>query len=381
MCISRPFRFLSPHHSHCDWGANYIVVGRHALDGTEGEEIAVKEEVPHPDYNATTTNNDFRLIFLSETVAHDVELVTLDSSIQLSNELLVSNSCQLTVMGWGDTTASNDTFVKSNELMKIDVNLITNEACKQSSDGVNSYSEFPNEVTENMMCAKDSGKDSCQGDSGGPLVLKSSQGADIQVGVVSWGLWCADEYFPGVYARVSSAYNWIKNVTCMRSVSPPAYFECDNLEATATTIIVVETIVGVEIPSPSPTESTSHLASESPTTVATTTVTVTTDAPTAGSPATNSPITHSPAGSPITNSPITNSPITGSPITGSPTAGPTTTGSPITGSPIAGSPIAGPPTTSSPMAGSLTTNSKHELSRRGLSHHGLFQHGHSNGGV
>ncbi len=106
------------------------------MDGTEGEEIAVKEEVPHPDYNATTMNNDFRLIFLNKTVAHDLEFVTPDSSIQLSNELLESNSTQLTVMGWGDTTASDDTYVKSNELLKVDVNLITNEACKQSSDGV-----------------------------------------------------------------------------------------------------------------------------------------------------------------------------------------------------------------------------------------------------
>ncbi len=239
----------SAHKSHCNWGTNHIVVGRHALDGIKGEMITVKLEVPHPDYNGIA--NDFRLIFLSETVAHDVEFVKLDSSIQLSNELLESNSCQLTVIGWGDKNAADDIDDYSNELMEVDVNLITNEECEQSSDGVDSYQ---GQITENMMCAKDLGKDSCKGDSGGPLVLKRSQGEDVQMGVVSWGLGCADEDFPGVYARVSSAYNWIREVTCMRSVSPPAYFDCDELELSSAEL---PTYSPTKSPSLNPTASTS----------------------------------------------------------------------------------------------------------------------------
>ena len=73
-----------------------------------------------------------------------------------------------------------------------------------------------------MLCAMDFGKDLCQGDSGGLLVLKSSQGAHVQVGVVSWGLGCAHKDFLVVYSRVSSAYDWIRETTCRRSVSPPA---------------------------------------------------------------------------------------------------------------------------------------------------------------
>ena len=145
------------------------------------------------------------LIFLSETVTHYVKFVKLDSSIQLSNELLKSNSTQLTVMGWGDTNASEEVQEISNELMEVDVNLISNEECEQSSDGMGL--SYLDQIMENMMCAKDLGEDSCQGDSGGPLVLKSSQGADVQVGVVSWGYGCADEDFPGVYSRGSSAYD------------------------------------------------------------------------------------------------------------------------------------------------------------------------------
>ena len=175
------------------------------------------------------------LIFLNGTVTHDVEFVKLDSSVELSNEILETNSSQLTVIGWGDITASDSDFEMSNELMEVDINLITNEECERSSGTIDGIEmNYHGMITESMMCTMDFGEDSCQGDSGGPLVFKSGQGADVQVGVVSWGYGCAHEDFPGVYSRVSSAYDWIRELTCRRSVSPPADFGCDNLELSPT---------------------------------------------------------------------------------------------------------------------------------------------------
>ena len=56
-----------------------------------------KDEVWHPGYN-WTLDNDFMLIFLNRTVTHDVEFLKLDSSHLLLEELLQTNSNQLTVM-------------------------------------------------------------------------------------------------------------------------------------------------------------------------------------------------------------------------------------------------------------------------------------------
>ncbi|KAL3778011.1 hypothetical protein ACHAW5_003434 [Stephanodiscus triporus] len=139
-------------------------------------------------------------------------------------------------MGWGDTTASDDVLEISNVLMETEVNVIPNEECALSNGIINGQEwNYHDQITDNMLCAKDLGEDSCNGDSGGPLVLKGiMDGPDVQVGVVSWGYGCARKDFPGVYSRVSSAFDWIREVTCRRSVSPPADFDCDSLELSPT---------------------------------------------------------------------------------------------------------------------------------------------------
>lgn len=45
--------------------------------------------------------------------------------------------------------------------------------------------------------------------------------------MVSWGIGCASDDFPGVYARVSSAYGWIKDEVCKGSkYASDAGFDC-----------------------------------------------------------------------------------------------------------------------------------------------------------
>ena len=60
------------------------------------------------------------------------------------------------------------------------------------------------DVTPRMICAADTGKDSCQGDSGGPMIVHDNENGDDHysvVGVVSWGIGCAQADAPGVYGR------------------------------------------------------------------------------------------------------------------------------------------------------------------------------------
>lgn len=74
-------------------------------------------------------------------------------------------------------------------------------------------------MTDQMVCAKGEGTDACQGDSGGPLILSKPAGGPandqpLQVGIVSWGLDCADPNFAGVYTRISAVLPWILDAVC-----------------------------------------------------------------------------------------------------------------------------------------------------------------------
>ena len=48
-----------------------------------------------------------------------------------------------------------------------------------------------------------------QGDSGGPLVCRNEQNKLAVTGIVSVGLGCALEDYPGVYTRVANFRQWI----------------------------------------------------------------------------------------------------------------------------------------------------------------------------
>lgn len=63
-------------------------------------------------------------------------------------------------------------------------------------------------VTDNMFCAGEGREDSCRGDSGGPAVIDGNL-----VGIVSFGLECGSEEFPGVYTRVYVYRDWIAEKT------------------------------------------------------------------------------------------------------------------------------------------------------------------------
>uniref|UniRef100_A0A1B0EXX5 Vitamin K-dependent protein C n=1 Tax=Phlebotomus papatasi TaxID=29031 RepID=A0A1B0EXX5_PHLPP len=113
----------------------------------------------------------------------------------------INQTIVMLVSGWGLTNKSSERV--SNELLAVNVPTVSYKKCQKI------YKKIRN-VTPRMFCAgyNEGAKDTCEGDSGGPLVKDR-----VQYGIVSWGYGCAIKGFPGVYARVASVRNWIRNVT------------------------------------------------------------------------------------------------------------------------------------------------------------------------
>ncbi|KAG1662604.1 Proclotting enzyme [Nymphon striatum] len=75
------------------------------------------------------------------------------------------------------------------------VPILTNEACDRAIRSQN--------IVESFLCAgfNAGGVDACQYDSGGPFVMPSDDGRMYCMGIVSYGIGCAEPGLPGVYTR------------------------------------------------------------------------------------------------------------------------------------------------------------------------------------
>ena len=122
--------------------------------------------------------------------------------------------CLDLVIGWGLTENRRISPV----LKEVGLKYVDQKRC------VDAWNMLRIEVTDSMLCAlpKDNkpwrSGGAWNGDSGGPLIVQTmsdsgAPGADICVGVVSWGFrdYKGNGGFPGVYGRVSEGYEWIQD--------------------------------------------------------------------------------------------------------------------------------------------------------------------------
>lgn len=181
-----------------------VLVGTQTLV-SGGSRIKVEKIIIHPDYRSNTKDSDIALVKLTSFVQ-----IPRIEIINPSDELNYSPAgAAVTVVGWGRTLSDTaDDLPK--ELREVTVPLVESKTCYDR------YKKAGIDISDNMLCAgfKVGGKDSCGGDSGGPLIVKSDVDNKVfQVGIVSWGIGCAQPENYGVYTRVSKFYNWIKNNT------------------------------------------------------------------------------------------------------------------------------------------------------------------------
>jgi len=203
--------------AHCNFFENgdlllasdiIVVVAEHDQSNfSDGMMHEITSYTNHPQYNFKTNVYDFSMLHLTLPVELGNRAVPVClPDLRFSDDKLVGKN--LTVSGWGNLrTGEWGTGYEYPKLLQtVDVPVVSQDDCRKA------YLRFGRKIEDSMICAGYStgGKDSCDGDSGGPLTYKEN-GRSYLIGVVSWGhATCAIPEYPGVYARVTTALDWIQ---------------------------------------------------------------------------------------------------------------------------------------------------------------------------
>ncbi|KYQ48361.1 Serine protease snake [Trachymyrmex zeteki] len=177
--------------------------------GDAVQERNVAERIKYPDYKSSVKYYDIALIKLEQLLELNprVRPACLEIESQLPGKSAIAS-------GFGKT--SYESSIGSNELMKVQLNYISEDECKKAYAEDLGTRRLPDGLISSLLCAgiMEGGKDTCQGDSGGPLqrILAEPYCMYSIVGVTSFGKFCAFKSSPAIYTRVSSYLDWIENI-------------------------------------------------------------------------------------------------------------------------------------------------------------------------
>lgn len=136
----------------------------------------------HPNYDVDTSANDLVILHLSRAVTQ-VTPVALNSASGVPPD-----GADVIVIGLGTLDEDDGGFPTN--LQEVMLQITNSETCVQENIDAGAGSITVDPATQ--VCAAAPGKDSCQGDSGGPMLLSAgNDGGFVQVGVVSFGVGCA----------------------------------------------------------------------------------------------------------------------------------------------------------------------------------------------
>ncbi|KAL0868676.1 hypothetical protein ABMA27_008127 [Loxostege sticticalis] len=188
--------------AHCFYGPKYAPHLRRIRYGTTyrlrgGTINYVEKEFNHPSFDLEMSyDGDITVVRLRRPIIYST-VATVATLIYHGARIL--DNIPVVHAGWGDTIEG--VYSPSEHLLDVQIYTINNDLCRER------YMTANETVTENMICAgvlDVGGRDACSGDSGGPLY-----DGNVIIGVISWGLGCGNDTFPGVSANVASYTNWI----------------------------------------------------------------------------------------------------------------------------------------------------------------------------
>ncbi|XP_070156785.1 phenoloxidase-activating factor 2-like [Polyergus mexicanus] len=177
-------------------------------------DISISKVILHPQYNRPNCN----LGCTKQNLPYDIAVLRLSSAAPIATSPNINTAClpngpvnaatKCWVSGWGKN-AFGPNGMYPNILREVDVPVLTHEDCQTALRKTRLGENFV--LDSNSMCAGgEAGKDACTGDGGSPMVCPTQNGAFEVIGLVIWGIGCADAGIPGVYTNVYNYLPWIR---------------------------------------------------------------------------------------------------------------------------------------------------------------------------
>uniref|UniRef100_A0A023EMF3 trypsin n=1 Tax=Aedes albopictus TaxID=7160 RepID=A0A023EMF3_AEDAL len=193
--------------AHCFYDHQEVVPELKVRAGSDrrhigGELRRIRWQTIHPQYSP-------------KTLLYDISLVNVDSAFALNQDVVCIRLApqgyfpmagkMALVSGWGLENPDADKKDPSNFPIRLNYALLPImefPLCQQM------YQKHTlSEHTQICAGYPQGGRDACVGDSGGPVVINQ-----YQVGIVSWGISCAQPNKPGMYTNVGSFRDWIYEI-------------------------------------------------------------------------------------------------------------------------------------------------------------------------
>ncbi|XP_041782830.1 polyserase-2-like isoform X2 [Anopheles merus] len=184
----------------------------HSKDSEYAQQIKIRDIIPHPGYNSTTSHFDIAILVLEEPAR--INFGVIPACLWLDDELPFPS---LYAAGWG---ANGFDKKPNNYLVTAWLSPVKNEECIVKLTGRVPRMKLANGIIDHQLCAAGIEMDTCKGDSGGPLYSKlnfANKLVPFLVGVTSYGGPCGFSQ-PGVYVRVSKFRDWI--IETIRQFNP-----------------------------------------------------------------------------------------------------------------------------------------------------------------
>lgn len=162
-----------------------------------GRLLAVTNFTVHDLYNSSGFDYDISLLQLNETFPGSSDIGTI-SLASVTPPFFLLFPTTVVVSGFGTISSGG---ALASQLMQAELYIASPITCSAA------YLLSGITITSRMICAARLGKDACQGDSGGPLTYN-----ETLVGVVSFGIGCANPLLPGVYTSIPELLSWILSI-------------------------------------------------------------------------------------------------------------------------------------------------------------------------